>query len=245
MTDETQDVEKKSLRLISGRKSRWPEVVREVVAFANARGGKLLIGIEDGESEPPAGQTVPSDLPERVRRRVGELTVNVDCVVRLQRSRTTGGEYLEIEVFRSHSPASTTDGRFFLRISDASQPLTGENVQRLLNERTALPWETLTPIDVPREEVDSQKLAEFAAAIRDSDRVKPSVREKSAQSCWTIIHWPKGRSLPTSAFFASGEGRTGFDWELLRLFSSSSTMWTSGRSTKSPGTTTPCLPSNW
>ena len=179
MTEETQDIEKKSLRLISGRKSRWPEVVREVVAFANARGGKLLIGIEDGKSEPPAGQAVPSDLPERVRRRVGELTVNVDCVVRLQRFRTTGGEYLEIEVFRSHSPASTTDGRFFLRISDASQPLTGENVQRLLNERIALPWETLTPIDVPREEVDSQKLAEFAAAIRDSDRVKPSVREKS------------------------------------------------------------------
>jgi ATP-dependent DNA helicase RecG len=47
------------------------------VAFANALGGRLLIGIEDEASEPPTGQRLPANLPDTLRRRLGELTVNV------------------------------------------------------------------------------------------------------------------------------------------------------------------------
>ncbi|MDR1424606.1 MAG: hypothetical protein LBI92_08395 [Azoarcus sp.] len=38
--------------------------------------------------------------------------------------------------------ASTTDGRYFLRVADQSKPVTGDGVMRLATERTALPWET-------------------------------------------------------------------------------------------------------
>lgn len=51
---------------------------------------------------------------------------------------------------------------------------------RLANERPTTPWETLTTLAVPRTVIDAAKLAALVGRIRASDRVKPSVREKSA-----------------------------------------------------------------
>jgi len=179
MSLEGQDLERKSLRTIEGRTANWDEIARHCVSFANARGGRLLIGFEDGEAAPPARQRIADDLIERVRRRIGELTVNVTCALQREVWDETGSEYLLVTVSRSHAPASTTDGRYYFRIADESKPLVGEQVQRLLNERNAQPWETLTTLRVPRSQTDPAKLAAFTAAIRASSRVKTSVKEKS------------------------------------------------------------------
>lgn len=149
------------------------------MAFANAQGGSLLIGIEDRAGEPPAEQHIPAELIEKVRGRIGELTVNVTIAVQVRQSEDTGGEYLEIVISRSVSPASTTDGRFYLRVGDACKPLVGEEIQRLLGERSAQPWETLTNLAVLRSELDPALHVEFVTGIRASDRVKGSVKEKS------------------------------------------------------------------
>jgi len=179
MSLEGQNIDRKSLRVIRGKTADWSELAKDCVAFANAQGGRLLIGIEDGEGEPPVGQLVPAELIEKVRARISELTVNVTIAVQPRRSETTGGEYLEVTVPRSAAPASTTDGRFFLRVGDACKPLVGEDVQRLLGERSAQPWETLTTLRVPRSEFAPPLMAVLVAGIRASDRVKESVKEKS------------------------------------------------------------------
>jgi ATP-dependent DNA helicase RecG len=179
MSLEGQSVDHKSLRAVTGQTANWDEIAKDCVAFANAQGGRLLIGIEENEQAPAAEQRVPLELLERARRRIGELAVNVTVAVQRQVSEDTGGEYLEVTISRSHSPASTTDGRYYLRVADESKPLVGEEIQRLLNERNAQPWETLTTLDVPRDHVDSAKLSVFAAGIRASSRVKQSVKEKS------------------------------------------------------------------
>jgi ATP-dependent DNA helicase RecG len=180
MSGEGQSIERKSLMVVTGRRNDWDELAKDCVAFANAQGGRLLIGIEDGETEPPAGQKVPADLVEKIQKRVGELTVNVTVAVQINVA-PSGGEYLEVRVSRSHAPASTSDGQYYLRVSDESKPLVGEEIQRLLNERSAQPWETLITLRVSREQADPPKLAVFTSGIRASDRVKASVKEKSDQ----------------------------------------------------------------
>jgi Putative ATP-dependent DNA helicase recG C-terminal len=82
-------------------------------------------------------------------------------------------------VARSLSVASTSDGRYFLRLADVSKPVLGDEVMRLAAERSALPWETMRPPGVPRHAADPAKLAALVADLRASDRVKPSVKEKS------------------------------------------------------------------
>lgn len=177
MSLEGQLLDRKSLRSVTGKTADWPELAKDCVAFANALGGRLLIGIEDGEVLPPAEQRVPTTLPDTLRRRLGELTVNVSVRPEV-RVAENGGEFIELMVDRSASVASTTEGRYFLRVADSSKPVIGNEVMRLASERSALPWETLTSQEVPRTQADPSKLVALVQGIRASDRVKASVKEK-------------------------------------------------------------------
>ena len=106
-----------------------------------------------------------------------------------------GGEYVELAIARSANVASTSDGRFYLRIADESKPVLGDDVMRLANERSALPWETLTTLEVSRGQVDPAKAGAFLAGIRGSDRVKPSVKEKSVDELLDHYQLARGEWL--------------------------------------------------
>ena len=180
MSQEGQLLDKKSLRSVQGKTADWGELSKDCVAFANATGGHLLIGIEDGQDIPPAGQQIPADLPDTLRRKLAERTVNVVALPKIE-TAINGGEYIDLAIPRATSVASTTDGRYFLRIADQSKPVTGDEVMRLATERNALPWETQTTMRIPRMERDPSKLSLLINALRASDRVKASVKEKDEE----------------------------------------------------------------
>ena len=178
MTQEGQLLDRKSLRAIAGKTAEWNELAKDCIAFANARGGRLLLGIEDGHDHPPADQRIPADLPDAIRRKLAERTVNISVLTDVI-TAPNGGQYIDLAIPRSVAVASTTDGRYFLRVADQSKPVTGDDVLRLAAERAALPWETQTTSQVPRASADPAKMAKLMGALRASDRVKPSVREKT------------------------------------------------------------------
>lgn len=204
MTKEGQCLEYKSLRSVTGNNADWDEIVKECVAFANAIGGRLIIGVEDGKQEPPKDQTVPVELTEKLRRRIGELSVNVTAAVQLCAAKENGSEYLEVIVSRSYAPASTTDGRYYLRVADESKPLIGEEIQRLLNERSAQPWEMLTIQGVPRQHFEPAKLLAFVSAIRGSSRVKQSVKEKNDNELLDHYYLAIGKHLTNLGILCIG-----------------------------------------
>ena len=204
MTQEGQNIEYKSLRMFTVRNPDWNELAKDCVCFANARGGAIKIGIEDGATGPPEGQTIPPALPEKIRRRMGELTVNVTVAPTIQ-TTAAGAEYIELRVSRSHAAASTTDGRYYLRVADECKPLVGDDILRLLNERSAQPWETLTSLHIPREQADPAKLGLFAGAIRESERVKPSVKEKSDQELLDHYLMAEGPWLTNLGVLCAGQ----------------------------------------
>lgn len=193
MSLEGQISDKKSLRTVTGKTADFPELAKDCVAFANAQGGRLLIGIEDKESLPPAGQRIRPEVLDTIRKRIAELTVNVVALPTIVQA-TNGGEFIELKIKRSQGAASTADGRYFLRVGDSSQPIVGDDVLRLADERPGRPWETMDS-RVPRGQADSGKLEAFVAAIRSSDRVKNSVKEKSADELLTHYGLAEGASL--------------------------------------------------
>lgn len=178
MSQEGQLLDQKSIRAVTGKTTDWNEIVKDCVAFANATGGRLLIGIEEGQDAPPIHQQIPADLPDTLRRKLAERTVNVTVLPDVV-TAPNGGQYINLSIPRAMAVASTTDGRYFLRVADQSKPVTGDEVLRLASERCALPWETQTTLHVPRAEVDATKLDNLLQALRASDRVKPSVKEKT------------------------------------------------------------------
>ena len=193
MTLEDHHTDRKSLRTVTGKSADWDALAKDCVCFANGAGGRLLIGIEDGEAMPPAGQKVAPELLDRLRKRIGELTVNVQVLPSLQRA-ANGGEFIELAIDRSPGVASTRDGRYFLRVGDSCQPVLGDDVLRLANERPGRSWEAMGS-DVPCDAADADKLARFIQGIRASDRVKDSVKEKGADELMTHYGLTQGETL--------------------------------------------------
>ena len=179
MTEEREShhLDRKSLRKVTGTTADFAELARDCVCFANGAGGSLLIGIEDNADAPPPAQHIEPPLLDRIRKRVGELTVNVQVLPELKR-HDNGGEYIALTVPRAVGVASTSDGRYFLRVGDTCRPVVGDDVLRLANERPAVPWESMTSLAVARADVDAEKIKRFGSALRASDRVKSSVKEK-------------------------------------------------------------------
>lgn len=90
MTFEDRHTNRKSLRLVTDRTADWDFLALACVCFANGAGGPLLIGIEDGESEPPTGQAVANDLLDRLRKRMAEFTMNVQVLPHMRKALNVG-----------------------------------------------------------------------------------------------------------------------------------------------------------
>ncbi len=194
MSQEGQLLDQKSLRAVTGKTADWNEIAKDCIAFSNATGGRLLLGIEDGQDAPPVGQHIPADLPDTVRRKLAERTVNVAVLPDVV-TAPNGGQYIELRIPRALSVASTTDGRYFLRVADQSKPVTGEDVMRLASERSALPWETQTTLHISRADADATKRDKLLQALRASDRVKASVKEKSDDELLDHYQLAQGNDL--------------------------------------------------
>lgn len=175
--NESQHLERKSIRKVTGAAAGFVELAQTCVCFANGTGGRVLIGIEDKSDGPPSDQRIESSLIDRIRKRIRELTVNVQAYPELARD-ANGGEYIVLTVPRAVGVASTSDGRFFLRVGDTCRPIVGDEVMRLADERPTIPWESMTSLGVETADADALKVDQFCGWLRASDRVKASVREK-------------------------------------------------------------------
>ena len=175
---EGQVQDKKSLRKISGNNADWVDLSHDCAGFANSHGGLLLIGIEDDCEAPPSGQRIKEHHLESIRKRIPQLTVNVGIDVQ-RKTASNGGEFIELRVFPCRQTvASTTDGRYFVRIGDATCPLMPEDLLRFAAEKSAYAWETAVSRKVSRRALDPQKWAAFKAGVAASRRVSAFVREK-------------------------------------------------------------------
>lgn len=206
MSQEGQLLDNKSLRSVTGNTANWGELAKDCIAFANAVGGRLLVGIEDQQHLPPAGQRIPAQLPDMIRRTLAERTVNVTVLPNII-TTPTGDQYIELGIPRSLAVASTTDGRYYMRIADQSKPVTGDDVLRLAAERSALPWETQTTLQVSRDAFDPIKHGKLLNALRASDRVKTSVKEKSADELLDHYQLAHGPHLTNLGILCLGQQR--------------------------------------
>lgn len=178
MREETTTFDRKSLKTVQGKNPEWEELAKDCVAFANARGGHIFIGIEDDSELPHAGQSVPESLPGKVQLRLSQITINTSVLTTVV-TASNGGQYIDLTVQPSVSTiASTTDGKYFIRIGDSSTPLHPDQLLRLLNDKPAYSWETKVT-RVSRYDYDPDKFSQFISDVKNSQRVSSFVKEKS------------------------------------------------------------------
>lgn len=181
MNSEGEENEQKSIRYAIGKTQDMDGLACDCVGFANARGGVICLGIEDGEELPPATQRIPADLIHRIRKRIPQITENVAVNPR-QATALNGGEYVELRVSgNAQSIASTSDGRYFIRIADETKRLLPDELSRLFADRNSFTWELHPVRRAPVDRLDPGKLRSFEGLIRASDRVSEFVKRKTAE----------------------------------------------------------------
>ncbi|MFN8361822.1 MAG: ATP-binding protein [Candidatus Kapaibacterium sp.] len=177
--EETQTTEKKSLKVVVGETCNWNELAKDCVCFANARGGVIYIGIENDAHLPPIGQKINNDLPDKIRVKISEHTVNVGVTAKIL-TATNGGQFIELTVLQSLSTiASTSKGKYYCRVSDECKPLLPDDLTRLLTDKPAFNWETKVVRNVRKSDVDPQKMQQFLHDIRASERVTQFIKDKT------------------------------------------------------------------
>lgn len=99
--------DKKSLRCVVGKTADFGELAKDCVAFCNAEGGHIDIGVEDGENLPPVGQKIPEGLTTAIINRLSEKTVGVVLSAEIVTAEN-GGEYIKLSIPRNPIAAAAT-----------------------------------------------------------------------------------------------------------------------------------------
>lgn len=178
--EENKSLDKKSLRFLKGKQTDWDELAKDCVAFANAQGGEIIVGVEDNDTLPPNEQRIKdTNLPDIIQKNIVQRTINVAVAITIE-TASNSGEYIKIQVFRNtQTIASTSDGKYYIRISDVCRPIPPDEMARLAAEKNAFVWELQTTKRVDKSLVDPKKRADFIKDIRKSARVSGFIKEMS------------------------------------------------------------------
>lgn len=139
---ENKNIDKKSLKFLNGKNTDWNELGKDCVCFANGSGGVVLIGVEDGNELPPVNQKIKDrNTPDLIQKNIAHRTINVGIAVTIETAENSS-EYIRLEVFRNaQTIASTTDGRYYIRVHDECNPILPDEMARLAADKNAFFWE--------------------------------------------------------------------------------------------------------
>lgn len=177
---EDSNVDFKSLKKAIGQKSDVESLAETCVCFANAQGGKLVIGIENKESEPPVNQKINIDEMNKVVSRLRSLTDGVGLANPEIIKHTNGGEYFVINILPStRIIATTSSGKVFVRITDNCYAVKSEELTDLAAEKNAFQWELVVAQKITIQQADDEQYNFFVSQIRKSNKVSDFIKEKS------------------------------------------------------------------
>lgn len=178
MSIEQQTIEYKSIQKIRNGDSGFKSLATTCVAFANAQGGSIYIGYEDKTQQAPLGQVIDLGEINDALTKLRSRCFNVAFVASEILYDECGSQYFILRILPSSKAiATTSDGKIYIRIADKCEPVRGEDIHRLCDEKGTYQWEIIrtrvTVSDIP-----SANIKKFANEIRSSSRVKEHVQQK-------------------------------------------------------------------
>jgi len=201
-------MDKKSLRFLKGRNTDWDELAKDCISFANSHGGNILIGIEDDSHLPPENQKIEDiSILGIIHKRITEKTINVTAYITLE-TASNQAEYIRINIVRNvNILASTTDGKYYIRIADVCKPIMPEDIARVAADKNAFIWEEQTTMQIEKSKVDEKKQADFLRDVRTSKRVSFFIKEKTDEELLDYYGFQKDSYLTNLGILWIGERR--------------------------------------
>ncbi|MFQ5685814.1 MAG: helix-turn-helix domain-containing protein [Candidatus Scalindua sp.] len=104
-----------------------PRIDRDIVAFANSKGGLLLLGVDD------AGRVVGEKLTNKMKAEINAIARNCDPSIHLKDIRQAG-KIVVIEVAEGDEKPYASSSGYFRRLDAVTQKMTQREVREIFRE---------------------------------------------------------------------------------------------------------------
>ncbi|MBF0543175.1 MAG: putative DNA binding domain-containing protein [Candidatus Riflebacteria bacterium] len=175
-------------------KESWrDEHLKWICGFANAGGGKLVIGRDDQGNVVGLKDTqkLLEDIPNKVRDILGVM-VDVDFF------QEGGKGYLEIKVNEYSNPISFK-GEYFYRSGSTNQVLKGAALARFLLRKQGLHWDSIALPRMKVSELDQEAILFFKNQALLSKRLDRTITKESTLSLFEKLHLLDEKKLKRAA----------------------------------------------
>ncbi|MDI6800545.1 MAG: putative DNA binding domain-containing protein [Thermodesulfovibrionales bacterium] len=137
-------------------KSNWrDEYLKVICAFANADGGRLIIGIDDKGK--PTGVENAKKLLEDMPNKIKDILGIIPKVITKNKK---GKDTLAIEVKPSYAPISY-HGRYFVRSGSTIQELKGKELTKFLISKSDRDWDEYVEEKASMDDIDIKTVERF------------------------------------------------------------------------------------
>jgi ATP-dependent DNA helicase RecG len=157
-------------------KSAWKdEYLKWICGFANAQGGRLNIGIDDGGNVVGVkdAKKLLVDLPNKI-------TTFLGIVADVNLHETSKGDYIEIVVEPQPNPVNYK-GEYHFRSGSTKQELNGTALDKFLLQKYGRKWDGVSIPNVSVSELKRETFAFFVEKGIDSKRLDEKCRKDSPE----------------------------------------------------------------
>jgi ATP-dependent DNA helicase RecG len=175
-------------------KSTWrDEYLKWICGFANANGGKLLIGIDD------KGRIVGVDDQKRLMEEIPNKAVqHLGLAIETNLLVKENKHYIEIIVSPSSLPISF-HGVFHYRSGSTKQELKGAALHDFLLKKMGKTWDGVSPERSTIEEIDALTVHLFVHKALDSNRISPDVNPGDIEGTMQNLNLLNENNQPKNA----------------------------------------------
>ena len=180
-------------QIIEYKESWRDEYLKWICGFANAQGGRILIGVNDKKEVVGVenAKRLMEDIPNKVRDVLG-IIVDVNLLEK------DGLDYIEILVDPYPYPINYK-GEYHYRTGSTKQELKGAALDQFLLRKRGMTWDAVPQPNMKIEELDSESIRIFKQQAVISQRMSKADLEGNDKELLEKLHLFEGDYLKRSA----------------------------------------------
>jgi len=184
-------------------KPTWrDEYLKVICAFANADGGKLIIGVDDnGNLEGVRNsKKLLEDIPNKIRNKLG-------IIPSVEVQQKGGKDIIGISVNSASVPISC-DGKYYLRSGTTNLELEGNELTNFLMRKVGKTWDEFIEERASLDDINAETIESFKKSAED--RIPSIVNEKDHRVILDKLNLLDGSKLKRAAILLFGKGTQKF-----------------------------------
>jgi len=180
-------------------KSSWhDDYLKWICGFANAQGGKIYIGKDDGGKVVGVAnyKDLMEEIPNKIKNNLG-VTAEVNLL------HEENEHYIEI-VVASYSVAISLRGRYYYRSGSVKQELTGVALSEFLLKRTGHTWDDVIEPRATFADIDEKSVKAYLVMSKEKGRL-PDVDGLTTEEIFDKLRLTENGQLKRAAIILFGK----------------------------------------